>query len=151
MVKPGNPELLERLRVLADPQRYKGMLKEQRTNYIQRAEQLLIERDLNEGDPNLQENERTSLLTNIDKALESLDWRIKEIDASLVAFQAGEQAGMNRKARRRLLKTEGVAKAAGVAAAVKGERAAKSVVVATNEEASSEDDSAGSNDEEEVS
>ena len=144
MVRPGNPELLERLRALADPQRYQQQLSEQRTAYIQRAEQLLIERDFNDGDPNMNERDKELVLKQIDEALVSLDWRIQEADESIAAFTTGQQAGMNRKQRRKLLKDKDVRKAAGAASS-------GSVGRAANGETGGEEDSTGGDDEEEVS
>ena len=143
MVKQANPELLERLRALADPQRYKQQLVEARTNLIARAEQLLIERDLTESDSNMQTIERDVVIEQIDKALTSIDHRINEVDDSLAAFETGEQAGMNRAARRKLLSNKNLAKAAGASSLL------RAVPPTVDENAGSENDSTGSDDQEE--
>ena len=141
-------QTIERLRALADPESYKQQLQEIRTQLIRRAEQLLIERDLNDSDPNISPVEKEAVLGQIDTALTSIDFRITEIDESLAAFQTGQQAGMNRKLRRKLLKDKNLAEAAGASSAIADKRGLV-VVRPADEDASSNDDSAGGDDEEE--
>lgn len=93
------------LRAIQDPTRVKTLITEQRKELLTRGEQLLFQRDQNADDPNLPKDEREQSLGQIDIALESIYWRISDIDERLEAFAVGEEAGMsNRATRRRLVK-----------------------------------------------
>ena len=106
-MRPANEKLLERMRAVADPERYKAALAQARDEAIQQVERILVQFDLMEHDPNLRDDEREGVLSNFEKALLSLEWRIKDIDSSLAEFQEGQERGMNRRTRRAMKKAEG--------------------------------------------
>lgn len=105
-MRPANEKLLERMRALADPDRYKEALAQTRTEAVQQVERILVQYDLMADDPNLREDEREAVLENFEKALHSLEWRVKDIDESLAEFQEGQERGMNRRGRRAAGKAE---------------------------------------------
>ena len=105
MVKAaGTEDVIERFRVMIDPQRYRGHSQQLKDELVSRGEQIAIEIDLSENDPMMNPEERSRVLGQLRQTLESIVWRIDELDDVVKSFDAGEQAGMNRKMRRALLK-----------------------------------------------
>ena len=102
----GTQAAIERLQGLIAPDVYKQQLQEVRAQCVTRASQLLIERELTDGDPTLDEpehlKEKLQVLANIDAALVSLEWRISDIDEAMGSFDVGKSAAMNRQQRRKL-------------------------------------------------
>ena len=96
------------LRAMQDPQRVKEFITNQRKEFLTRGEQLLFQRDQNADDPNLPDDEREAALEQIDLALDSIYWRVSDIDERLEAFAIGEEAGMSNRATRRRLAKKGI-------------------------------------------
>ena len=105
MVKAaGTEEAIERFKLLVNPERYRQGAQQTKDELIQRGEQLLLQYDLNENDPNLNDRDRALMDRQLKDAINSVLWRIAECDEILGSFKAGAEAGLNRAARRRLFK-----------------------------------------------
>ena len=105
MVKAaGTEEAIERFKLLVNPERYRQGAQQTKDELIQRGEQLLLQYDLNENDPNLNDRDRALMDRQLKDAINSVLWRIAECDEILGSFKAGAEAGLNRAARRRLIK-----------------------------------------------
>ena len=125
MTKPATSDAIERFRAIADPARYRANAEQHKQELIQQGERIMLEFELTADDPNVDETGRDQRITNLEQAMDSVLWRIDEIDNILAAYTAGAEAGMNRKVRRKLMKGGGIAQAAGAssttAGVVKGE------------------------------
>ena len=104
MSKLPSIEAIERFRAVADPDRYKKLAEQHKTELVQQGERIMLQYELSVGDPNLPEMERETMLENLETSMSSVLWRIAEIDEILASYAVGQEAGMNRAARRRLLK-----------------------------------------------
>ena len=105
MVKAaGTNEAIERFKQLVNPERYKQGAQQTKDELIQRGEQLLLQFELNENDPNLNERDRALVDRQIKDSIESVLWRVAECDDILNSFKVGADASLNRAARRKLLK-----------------------------------------------
>ena len=116
MMKIATPDAIERFRAIADPARYRANAEQHKQELIQQGERIMLEFELTADDPNMDEQGRDQRTTSLEQAMDSVLWRIAEIDSILAAFTAGAEAGMNRKARRKLMKGGGIAQAAGASA-----------------------------------
>lgn len=118
MVKTaGTAEAIERFRAIADPARYQETAKGHKDELTQQGERILLQYELTDADPVLTPEERKSVLANLERSMQSVLNRIAEIDDILESYATGQQAGMNRKMRRKLLKDGKLSKAAGAASA----------------------------------
>lgn len=99
-------EAIERFRAVADPDRYKKLAEQHKTELVQQGERIMLQYELSVGDPNMPETERETMLENLESSMSSVLWRIAEIDEILASYAVGQEAGMNRSARRRLLRTQ---------------------------------------------
>lgn len=139
MVKQaGTPEAIERFRALADPNRYQANAQQHKDELVQQGERILLQHELTANDPNLPTAEKKQAIEHLEAAMESVLWRIGEIDAILASFKTGQEAGMNRQMRRKLAK--------------QAKRLPKSViakVMAEGKPADSEEDEANGDDYEE--
>ena len=118
MVKvSGTPEAIERFRTIADPIRYQDVAREHKSELTQQGERILLQHELTASDPALTKQERKSVLDNLERSMQSVLNRIGEIDAILESYKAGQQAGMNRKVRRQLMKKGSLSEAAGASSA----------------------------------
>ena len=116
MPKLASADLIERARAVANPERYKANAEQHRGELEQQCERILLQHELTKDDPNISPAEREALIGNCEQALTSVLWRIGEIDNILGAYDRGQQPGLNRSQRRRLLKSGNIAQAAGAAA-----------------------------------
>ena len=115
----GTPEAIERFRAIADPNRYQDVARQHKDELTQQGERILLQHELTASDPALTKQERKSVLENLDRSMQSVLNRIGEIDAILESYKAGQDAGMNRKIRRQLMKKGSLSKAAGASSAKK--------------------------------
>jgi len=105
MVKQaGTEEAIDRFRRMANPERYRQGAEQTKDELIQRGEQLLLQYDLNEDDPNLNEKDRELVRGQIKDSIKSVMWRVAECDEIIESFKIGAEAGLNRAIRRKLLK-----------------------------------------------
>lgn len=133
----GQPDAIERFKVLADPERYKQTAQQHRDELIQQGERVMLQIELGESDPNMGAAERKAVRQQLNKTMESIMYRIDEIDAILKSFSLGAQAGMNRQMRRKLLRDKSLnnAVAAGAASTKKANR-----MFANEDEAEADDE-----------
>ena len=104
MKAAGTNEAIERFKMLVNPDRYRQGAEQAKDELIARGEQLLLQYELNENDPNLNDRDRALVDRQIRDSIESVLWRVAECDEILESFKAGADAGLNRAARRKLLK-----------------------------------------------
>ena len=104
MKAAGTNEAIERFKMLVNPDRYRQGAEQAKDELIARGEQLLLQYELNENDPNLNDRDRALVDRQIRDSIESVLWRVAECDDILESFKAGADAGLNRAARRKLLK-----------------------------------------------
>ena len=109
----GTVDAIERFCVIADPNRYQDVARQHKDELTQQGERILLQHELTASDPALTKQERKSVLENLERSMQSVLNRIDEIDAILESYKAGQDAGMNRKVRRQLIKKGSLAEAAG--------------------------------------
>lgn len=103
-MKTATLEAIERFRALADPERYRATAEQHKQELIQQGERIMLQFELTADDPNLDAAARDQMIANLEQAMASALWRIGEIDSIIAAYKAGQEAGMNRRTRRKLLK-----------------------------------------------
>ena len=104
MKAAGTNEAIDRFKLLVNPERYRQGAQQTKDELIARGEQLLLQYELNENDPNLNDRDRALVDRQIKDSIESVLWRVAECDEILESFKVGAEAGLNRAARRKLLK-----------------------------------------------
>ena len=120
MVKTaGTPEAIERFRAIANPDRYRQVAEQHKDELTQQGERILLQHELTSSDPALTKEEKRSVIENLERSMQSVLNRIEEIDAILESYATGQQAGMNRKVRRQLMKDGKLSKAAGASSTKK--------------------------------
>ena len=118
MVKmAGTVEAIERFRAIADPNRYQEVARSHKDELTQQGERILLQHELTSSDPALTKQEKRSVIENLERSMQSVLNRIEEIDEILASYKTGQQAGMNRRVRRQLMKKGSLAKAAGASSA----------------------------------
>ena len=100
----GTEAAIDRFRQLADPQRYQATAQQHKDELIAQGERILLQHELTSSDPNLAAAEKKMALRQLEQAMDSVLWRVGEIDQILASFKQGQEAGMNRQMRRKLAK-----------------------------------------------
>ena len=100
----GTEAAIDRFRALADPQRYQATAQQHKDELIAQGERILLQHELTSSDPNLAAAEKKMALRQLEQAMDSVLWRVGEIDQILASFMQGQEAGMNRQMRRKLAK-----------------------------------------------
>ena len=107
MVKSaGTDQAIERFKQMVNPERYRQAAEQTKDELIQRGEQLLLQYELNDNDPNLNDRDRALVSRQIGDSIQSVLWRVAECDEIIESFKIGAEAGLNRAARRKLLKDQ---------------------------------------------